>query len=127
MPQFDQILATYASQIFWMLITFAILYFVIGKGMVSKIDANVDARERRIADDLVAAEQAKAEAEALGGAGEAGLAEARADVQAAAARARARAAKDSEARLAKADAEIGAIIAEAEADVDGSGALVPLQ
>ena len=46
MPQISQIAATYASQIFWLLITFGILYFGIGKMMVPKVMATVDARVR---------------------------------------------------------------------------------
>ena len=63
MPQIAQISATYASQIFWLLITFGLLYFVVGRGMVPKIQATVDAREGRIAGDLAAAEAARAEAD----------------------------------------------------------------
>ena len=59
MPQISQIAATYASQIFWLLITFGILYFGIGKMMVPKVMATVDAREGQIAGDLAAAEQAR--------------------------------------------------------------------
>lgn len=64
MPQIAQIAATYASQIFWMLIVFAVIYFAIGKGMVPKIEATVDGRDRRIADDLAAAQAARAAADA---------------------------------------------------------------
>ena len=63
MPQIAQISATYASQIFWLLITFGLLYFVVGRGMVPRIQATVDAREARIAGDLAAAEAARAEAD----------------------------------------------------------------
>jgi F-type H+-transporting ATPase subunit b len=63
MPQISQIAATYASQVFWLLITFGILYFGIGKGMVPRIIATVDAREARIASDLAAAEQARVAAD----------------------------------------------------------------
>ena len=63
MPQIAQIIATYASQIVWLLITFGLLYFVVGRGMVPKIQATVDAREGRIAGDLAAAEAARAEAD----------------------------------------------------------------
>jgi F-type H+-transporting ATPase subunit b len=62
MPQIAQIAATYASQIFWLLLTFGILYFGIGKGMVPKIVSTVDAREGRIAGDLAAAVAARAQA-----------------------------------------------------------------
>ena len=115
MPQIAQILETYASQFFWMLLTFAILYFVIGKGMVSKIDANVDARDRKIADDLAAAERARAEADGLEEGGNSGLVAARAEAQAKANEAKAKSAKDAEARVAKADAEISDKVAASEA------------
>lgn len=117
MPQIAQILETYASQFFWTLITFAILYFVIGKGMVSKIDANVDARNRKIADDLAAAERARAEADTLVEGGSSGLNAARAEAQAKTAEAKAKAAKDAEARVAKADAELAEKSAAAEAEL----------
>lgn len=64
MPQIAQIAATYASQIFWMLLVFVVIYFAIGKGMVPKIEATVDSRDRRIADDLAAAHAARAAADA---------------------------------------------------------------
>jgi F-type H+-transporting ATPase subunit b len=65
MPQISQIAATYASQIFWLLITFGILYFGIGKAMVPKIVSTVDARDARIAGDLAAAEAARTEADTV--------------------------------------------------------------
>jgi F-type H+-transporting ATPase subunit b len=117
MPQIAQILETYASQIFWLLIVFGLIYFVIGQGMLPKIEATVDARERKIADDLAAAETARHEAEGLEGAWQAELAETRGGAQAEAAKAKAKAAKDGEARLAKADAEIAAKLATAEAGI----------
>jgi F-type H+-transporting ATPase subunit b len=117
MPQISQILETYASQIFWMLLVFAILYFVIGRGMVSKIDANVDARDRKIAEDLAAAERARAEADGLVAGGSETLNAARADAQAKAAAAKAKGTKEAEARLAEADAEISEKLAAAEADL----------
>ncbi len=63
MPQISQIAATYASQIFWLLVTFGLLYFVVGRGMVPKIVATVDAREARITGDLAAAEAARQQAD----------------------------------------------------------------
>ena len=58
MPQIEQIASTYASQIFWLLVTFGALYFFVGKLMVPKIQATVEARDQRIAADLQAAEAA---------------------------------------------------------------------
>ena len=117
MPQIAQILETYASQFFWMMLVFGLLYFVVGKGMVTKIDANVGARDRKIADDLVAAERARAEADGLVAGGSETLNDARSEAQAKAAAAKAQAAKDAEGRLAKADAEVGAKLAAADAEL----------
>ena len=117
MPQFDQILSTYASQIFWTLIVFGLIYFTVGKSMVTKIDANIDVRDRKIADDLAAAEKARAEADGLVAGGSNALNEARSQAQAKAAAAKAKGAKDAEARLAKADADVAAKLSAAEADL----------
>ena len=104
MPQIAQILETYASQFFWLLLVFGLLYFVIGRGMVSKIDANVEARDRKIAEDLAAAEKARAEAEGLVAGGSDALNAARSEAQAKAAKAKAKGAKEAEARGEPVDA-----------------------
>ena len=117
MPQISQIIDTYASQFFWLLIVFGLIYFTIGRGMLPKIEANMDARDRKIADDLAAAEQARAEADSLEDGGSVQIAEARSAAQAKANEAKAQAAKDAEARLAVADAEISAKTAAAEAEL----------
>ena len=117
MPQIAQILETYASQFFWLLIVFGLIYFVIGLGMLPKIEANIDARDRKIADDLAAAERARAEADSLEDGGSAQIAEARSVAQAKANEAKAQAAKDAEARLEVADAEISTKTAAAEAEL----------
>jgi F-type H+-transporting ATPase subunit b len=64
MPQISQLSAIYASQIFWLLVVFGIIYFFIGRGMVPKIEATVDKRDHQIAEDLAAAERARKSAEA---------------------------------------------------------------
>ena len=117
MPQIAQILETYASQFFWLMIVFGLVDFTIGHGMLPKVEATVDARNRKIADDLAAAELARAEADDLGDSGEADLTAARTAAQAKSASAKAKAAKDADARLAKADAEISAKIAAADAEL----------
>lgn len=117
MPQIAQILETYASQIFWMLLTFGLIYFGIAKGMLPKIDANMQARDRKIADDLAAAQRAHAEAQSLEQGGDAGLATARAEAQGVTGAAKAKAAKDAEARVAKADAELAEKAATADAEL----------
>ena len=117
MPQISQILETYASQFFWLIIVFGLLYFGIGRAMLPKIDATVDARDAKIAGDLAAAEKARAEAVDLEGAWQADLTQTRNAAQAEAQKAKAKAQKDAEARLAKADAEIADKTAKAEAAI----------
>jgi F-type H+-transporting ATPase subunit b len=51
MPQIAQIASTYAGQIFWLLIVFGFIYFGIGRSMLPKIEATVDARNSKIADE----------------------------------------------------------------------------
>jgi F-type H+-transporting ATPase subunit b len=117
MPQIAQILETYTSQFFWMLLVFGLLYFVIGRGMVSKVDANIDVRNRKIVDDLAAAERARASADASMETVRLGAVDARAEAQAVSAKAKAQAAQDAENRVAKADADIAAKLAVADAEI----------
>ena len=63
MPQIAQIAATYASQAFWLLLVFGIIYFVIAKGMLGRIGQTVEARAQKVADDLATAERARADAD----------------------------------------------------------------
>jgi F-type H+-transporting ATPase subunit b len=65
MPQIEQILTTYASQIFWLLLVFGLIYFGIGRAMLPKVEATVDQRNSRIAGDLAAAEAARGVADTL--------------------------------------------------------------
>lgn len=64
MPQISQLAATYASQIFWLLLTFGFVFFVVGLGMVPKVQGTIDSRDKSVADDLAAAEAARAQADA---------------------------------------------------------------
>ncbi|MFN3945679.1 MAG: ATPase [Allosphingosinicella sp.] len=117
MPQIAQIASTYASQFFWLFIVFGLIYFAIGRGMLPKIEATVDARDRRISEDLAEAERARAEAdrteEAYRARTEANRAEALKVTQAA----KDAAAEENARKLAAADAAIGERIASAEARI----------
>ena len=62
MPQIAQAGAIYASQLFWLAIVFAAIYFGIGRAMVPRIERTIDDRDARIAADLAAAENARATA-----------------------------------------------------------------
>ncbi|HEV2748175.1 MAG TPA: ATPase [Allosphingosinicella sp.] len=117
MPQIDQISEIFASQLFWLVVTFALIYVVIGRGMLPKIEATVDARDRQIASDLAAAEAARRAAdeteEAYRARTEANRAEALKVTQGA----KEASARETEARVSAADAETRARIAEAEARI----------
>ena len=111
MPQISQLAATYSSQIFWMLVFFGFIFFVIGRGMVPKVMATVDARDKQIADDLAAADAARAAADAEEEAWRTQESARRAEAQAVIAKAKADAAAASEKRLAKAGATVDALLA----------------
>jgi F-type H+-transporting ATPase subunit b len=117
MPQISQLAATYSSQIFWMLLFFGFIFFVIGRGMVPKVMATVEARDKQIASDLAAAEAARAAADAEEAAWRTQANAQRAEAQALIAKAKAEAAKASEASLADANGKIDARLTEAEARI----------
>jgi F-type H+-transporting ATPase subunit b len=117
MPQINQLLLAYASQWFWLALVLAVIYFVIGRGMVPKIESTVDARDRKIADDLAAAHKARADADDAEVALQARALDVRAEAQSVAAAAKAKSAKDAATRVAKADGEIAAKLATADASL----------
>ena len=63
MPQLD--VSTYASQLFWLLLTFVPLYFVIARRAVPRIAEVLEARRSKIDDDLKKAAARKEEAESV--------------------------------------------------------------
>ena len=79
MPQLD--LATFPPQLIWLAITFLVLYVLMAKLGLPRIDRALRARRTRIEDDLDKARQMKAEAEAVIAAYERALAEARQQAQ----------------------------------------------
>lgn len=108
MPQIAQIAATYASQIFWLLITFGLIYFGIGKAMLPKIESTVEARDKKISDDLAAAQRARAEADGTEEAYRTAMDAARASALKATQEAKAQAARDAEVKVKARDAELSA-------------------
>jgi F-type H+-transporting ATPase subunit b len=120
MPQIAQLAETYASQIFWLLIVFGLIYFGIGRAMLPKIEATVDARAAKVAGDLAAADAARQAADATEEAWRTQMAAARAEAQAATAEAKARGALSAEAKVKAADAAAAARLAEAEARIAAS-------
>ena len=63
MPQFDP--SSYASQIFWLLVIFAIFYWLMARVAIPRIAEVIQARSERVASDLDKAEQLKKESQAV--------------------------------------------------------------
>jgi len=80
MPQLD--LATFPSQIFWLAISFALLYLLMAKFALPRIERIVAARRGRVDGDLERASRLQAEAETVMAAYEKALSEARMQAQA---------------------------------------------
>jgi len=76
LPQLD--ISTWASQIFWLVLTFGVLYFALSRFILPNLRNTLASRSDRIADDLDSATRMKAEAEEAGKAYEQSLRNARA-------------------------------------------------
>ena len=114
MPQINQLPDIFFSQLFWLLLVFGIIYFWIGRGMVPKIQSVVEDRDRKIADDLAAAQRAREEAEASEEAYRERIDASRSEALKVATEAKTQAARDTETRLKVIDEQIGVRVSEAE-------------
>lgn len=117
MPQLD--FSTWPNQIFWLLVTLVVIYFVLSKIALPRIAAVLADRKSTITNDLAAAEELKAKAVAAEKAYNDALANARTEAAKIVAQAKAEIQKDLDAATAKADAEIAAKAAESEKTIAG--------
>lgn len=117
MPQIAQLMDTYSSQIFWLLVFFGITFFLIGRGMVPKVMGTVELRDNQIASDLAAAQAARDAADSEEEAWRERENANRAAAQGLIAEAKAKAAVTSEKKLAAAQKRIDTKIEKAEADI----------
>jgi F-type H+-transporting ATPase subunit b len=122
MPQFAQIATTYASQIFWLVIVFGLIYTVIGLGMLPKIGATVAARNDKITSDLAAAEAARATADQTEAAYRGQMEQARAAALKAKADAKSAATLETEKKVKAVDAELAEKAAAADASLKAAQA-----
>jgi len=106
MPQLTQLPDIFWSQLFWLAIVFGIIFFVIGRGLLPKIEGTIDARDSKIAEDLAGAEQARAAASETEAAYRARLDEGRAEAMRVTQASKQEMLRDSEVRIKAADAEI---------------------
>ena len=111
-PPFD--FTTFVPQLFWLAVTFTILYVVLARVALPRIAAVLEERRDKIADDLDKAEELRREAEASLAAYEKAIADARANAARIVGDARADIKAESDARLAEVEAEITGLVSAAE-------------
>jgi len=75
MPQFDP--STFASQIFWLVVWFAIVFLFAWRVVLPRVAATLEDRQRKISDDLARASELADQADEVMAAYEARLADAR--------------------------------------------------
>lgn len=112
MPQLD--LTTFPNQIFWLLVTLVVIYLILSRVALPRIEAVLAERSGTITNDLAAAEELKQKAVDAEKAYEKALADARAEANRIVAEAREEIQADLDKATAKADAEIAAKAAESE-------------
>jgi F-type H+-transporting ATPase subunit b len=117
MPQITQLPFIFFSQLFWLLLVFGVIFFGIGRGMLPKIQGTVDAREKKIAEDLERAQAARAGAEETEAAWRARMDAARAEAARIAQEAKQASAKDTEAKVHKAADKINLKVEKAQAKI----------
>ena len=117
MPQLNQLALVAYSQFFWLALVLGLIYFGIGKAMVPKIQSTVDARDKQIADDLAAAEAARAAADKTEEAYRMAMDASRGEAMRLTAAAKAESAREFEQKAAKADAANQAKIDKAQARI----------
>ena len=106
MPQLD--VTTFGNQIFWLLVTLVVIYWVLSRIALPRIGAVLADRQGTIVGDLNAADELKAKAKAAEAAYEKALSDARSQAQEIVGKAKAEIQKDLDLAIAKADAEIAA-------------------
>jgi F-type H+-transporting ATPase subunit b len=117
MPQITQLPFIFFSQLFWLLLVFAAIFFGIGRGMLPKIQGTVESREKKIAEDLERAQAARAGAEETEAAWRARMDAARGEAARLAQEAKQESARETEARVKAAADQINAKVESSEAQI----------
>ena len=117
MPQLNQLPEIFWSQLFWLAVVFAIIFFAIGLGMLPKIQSTVDDREKKISGDLEAAQAARLAADETEAAWRARMDAARADAAKVAGEAKQASSQETDARVRAASDEISVKLEAAEAKI----------
>lgn len=115
MPQLE--VSTFVPQLFWLAVTFVVLYLLMAKIGLPRVGGLIEARRKRIDDDLARAAQLKTEAEATLAAYQQALAAARAQAQAAVKQTTDRLAADAAERQRQLGESLAQRVAEAEREI----------
>jgi len=115
MPQLD--FSTFGNQIFWLVVTLLVIYFVLSRVALPRIGAVLAERQGTITNDIAAAEELKARAQEAEAAYDKALLDARAEANNIVTSAKADIQADLDVQMQKADAEIAAQTAESEAAI----------
>ncbi len=113
MPQLD--FTTYASQIFWLFVTFGLLYWLVVKKVLPSVGGTIEHRRARIADDLDEARRLREASEKALAAYEDTMKGAREKAHGIVSEHKAKITAELEAERTRIEAELAAKIAEAEA------------
>lgn len=115
MPQLE--VATYASQIFWLIVTFVTLYWLLSRRALPRVAEILEARQDRVAADLDQAQRLRTEAEEALRSYEQQMGEARSHAQRTAAETHARLQEEAARRQTALEDELGRKIAQAEREI----------
>jgi F-type H+-transporting ATPase subunit b len=116
-PPFDT--TTFASQLFWLAVTFGLFYYLMSKVIIPRIGQTLEQRNDRIATDLAEAERLKSETDEAIAAYEQALADAKAKAGEIAKSTRDSVQKTIEADRHAAESDIAGKLEEAEAKITG--------
>lgn len=103
-PPFDS--STYASQLFWLAISFGVFYWLMNKILVPRIGGILETRQSRIAEDLAKAQELKDDTDNAMAAYEQELATAKANANEIGTKARDKAKAEAEAEQARIEADL---------------------
>jgi len=115
MPQLD--ITTFSTQIFWLVITFGTLFLIMWRVTVPRISDALEARQKRIDDNLTKAAEFKKDAEAAIAAYEDSLAGARAEAHLAIAEANVSIVEETTARDAELNKKLKTMLDKSEANI----------
>ena len=116
-PPFDQIGEFGVSQVFWLIVTFAVLYFFVAFVFLPKIKAAVEGRDGAIKADVAKAAELSAKADASVKQFETQIAAARANARDTASKAKAEADAKTAAQTAKVEADLNTRLSAAESRI----------